>query len=95
MGTLITLTIAVIKALTAYLELKSKSFYYDLIERSRTKQQQLINEIEKLRSLKSTDSSDRADLMRQYLIEEKQFIKHLSAEYSSNTGGYGSEDKGG
>ena len=36
-------------ALTAFLELKSKAFYYDIMQKSRTRQKELINEIEKFK----------------------------------------------
>ena len=69
-------------ALTAFLELKSKAFYYDIIEKSRTRQKDLINEIEKLRSAGTNSSNDRADVLRAELLEEKRRAEHLSAFYS-------------
>ena len=69
-------------ALTAFLELKSKAFYYDIMEKSRTRQKDLINEIEKLRSAGTNSSNDRADVLRAELLEEKRRAEHLSAFYS-------------
>lgn len=69
-------------ALTAYLELKSKAFYYDIMQKSRNRQKELINEIEKLRSTGTNSSNDRADLLRHELLEEKRTIEHLSTFYS-------------
>ena len=69
-------------ALTIFLELKSKAFYYDMMEKSRNTQTNIINEIEKLRNDKSSNSTFRADLLREQLKDEKQFAKHLSAAYS-------------
>jgi hypothetical protein len=71
-----------LKALTAYLELKNRAFYYDIIEKSRNRQQSLINEIEKLRSTGTNDSNNRADILRAQLLEERKVIEHLSAFYS-------------
>ena len=71
-----------LKALTAYLELKNRAFYYDIIEKSRNRQQSLINEIEKLRSTGTHDSNNRADILRAQLLEERKVIEHLSAFYS-------------
>ena len=71
-----------LKALTAYLELKNRAFYYDIIEKSRSRQQSLINEIEKLRSAGTNDSNNRADILRAQLLEERKVIEHLSAFYS-------------
>ena len=69
-------------ALTAFLELKSKAFYYDIMQKSRTRQKELINEIEKLRAAGTNSSSDRADLLRAELLEEKRSAEHLSTFYS-------------
>lgn len=69
-------------ALTAFLELKSKAFYYDIVQKSRTRQKELINEIEKLRSSGTNNSNDRADLLRSELLEERRAIEHLSTFYS-------------
>lgn len=69
-------------ALTAFLELKSKAFYYDIMQKSRTRQKELINEIEKLRAAGTNGSSDRADILRAELLEEKRSAEHLSTFYS-------------
>jgi hypothetical protein len=69
-------------ALTAFLELKSKAFYYDIMQKSRTRQKELINEIEKLRASGTNSSNDRADLLRAELLEEKRSAEHLSTFYS-------------
>lgn len=71
-----------LQALTAFLELKSKAFYYDIMQQSRTRQKELINEIEKLRTTGTNSSNDRADLLRSELMEEKRRAEHLSAFYS-------------
>ena len=79
---LMTLLTSLIKALSAYLELKNKSFYYDILEKSRTRQSQLSKEIEKLRAEGTNDSNDIADAIFLQLCSEKQYCKHLSATYS-------------
>jgi len=71
-----------LRALTAYFELKNRAFYYDIIEKSRNRQQSLIDEIEKLRSTGTNDSNNRADVLRSMLVEEKRVLEHLSAFYS-------------
>jgi hypothetical protein len=71
-----------LSALTAFLELKNRTFYYDMIQKSRINQEQIINEIEKLRSSKTNDSNDRADILRDRLIQERAYIQHLSTFYS-------------
>jgi hypothetical protein len=72
----------VLLALTAFLELKSKTFFYDINEKSKNKQRELINEIEKLRSSKSGDANDRADILRDELLKERAYIQYLSAQYT-------------
>ena len=71
-------------ALTSYLELKNRAFYYDIIEKSRNRQKDIIDEIEKLRNIGTNDSNNHADLMRAQLLEERETIKHLSTVYSSS-----------
>lgn len=71
-----------LSALTSYLELKNRAFYYDMIQKSRNTQDQIINEIEKLRASKTNDSNDRADILRDKLIQEKTYLQHLSTFYS-------------
>ena len=77
----------VLRALAAYLELKNKAFYYKIITDSRKKQKDLFNEIETLRSTGTNDSNDRADLLRDELLDEQRHIKHLSAAYSESPEG--------
>jgi hypothetical protein len=79
---LITLISNLIKALLNYLELKNKSFYYDIIEKSRNRQLQLQEKIEQLRSEGTNDSNDIADAMFMQLSAEQKYCKHLSATYS-------------
>lgn len=69
-------------ALTSFLELKNRAFYYDIIQKSRSKQKDIVNEIEKLRNINTTSSNERADILRADLLEEREAIKHLSAYYS-------------
>lgn len=71
-------------ALTSFLELKNRAFYYDIIEKSRNIQKDIIDEIEKLRSIGTNDSNNRADLLRAQLLEERETIKHLSTFYYSS-----------
>lgn len=69
-------------ALASYLELKNKAFYYDIIQKSKNRQKELINEIENLRARGTNDSNDRADILRTELINERKTLEHLSAVYS-------------
>jgi hypothetical protein len=71
-----------LSALTSFLELKNKAFYYDIIEKSKNRQKELTNEIEKLRAKGTNDSNDRADILRTELINERKTLEHLSTVYS-------------
>ena len=77
----------VLRALAAYLELKNKAFYYKIVSDSRKNQKNLINEIETLRSAGTDDSNDRADLLRDELLDEKRHFKHISTAYSESPEG--------
>ena len=77
----------VLRSLAAYLELKNKTFYYKIITDSRKKQKDLINEIETLRSTGTNASNDRADLLRDELLDEKRHFKHISTAYSESPEG--------
>ena len=89
---MITLIKTVLQTLNLYLRLKNRSFYVDLVEKSKSKQKDLINEIEKLRSDGGSDATDRADFLFRELVSEKQDIKHLSAINSITTEGSSSSD---
>lgn len=75
-----------LETLNLYFKLKNQSFYVDLIEKSKRKQKDLIDEIEKLRSNGDSSSTDRADFLQSELISEKRDIKHLSAIYAPTSG---------
>ncbi len=77
----------VLKALTAYLELRNKTHYHRVVSESRDKQKKLINEIETLRTAGDVDSNDRADILRDELLDEKRHLEHLSAFYLKSCGG--------
>ena len=77
----------VLRSLAAYLELKNKAFYYKIVTDSRKKQKDLFNEIETLRSAGTNASNDRADLLRDELLDEQRHLKHLSAAYSESPEG--------
>ena len=67
--------------LTTYLELKNKVAFYDINEKSRNRQKELINEIEKLRNSKSSNDHDHADILLADLQEERDYFKTLSTSY--------------
>jgi|TARA_B110000858_G_C17596012_1_gene377849 hypothetical protein len=82
----------VLQTLNLYLKLKNRSFYVDLVEKSKKKQKDLIDEIEKLRSDGDSDATDRADFLFRELVAEKRDIKHLSAINSITSEGSTSSD---
>jgi hypothetical protein len=71
-----------LKLALAYFELKNKSFYYDILEKSRAKCNQLAEDIEKLRTEGTQSSTDRADVLFMRLKSEQKYSEHLSAQYS-------------
>lgn len=78
---------ALFEALTAYLQLRAKTFHYDLLQKNRDKQLSYAQEIEKLRSSGKPADADHADLLRGYLISEKQYAEHLSAISTETSSG--------
>tara|TARA_R110002124_G_scaffold201989_2_gene368501 strand:+ start:421 stop:693 length:273 start_codon:yes stop_codon:yes gene_type:complete len=77
----------VLRALTAYLELRNKTHYHRVVSESRDKQKKLINEIETLRTTGDVDSNDRADILRDELLDEKRHLEHISTFYLKSCGG--------
>jgi hypothetical protein len=76
------LLITFLKGATLYLQLKNKSFYYDILEKSRKKCSELAKEIEELRAEGTQYSTDRADVLLLQLKSEKKYAEHLTAKYS-------------
>ncbi len=89
---MLTLLKTLLETLNLYYKLKNKSFYRDLLESTKRKQKDLINEIEKLRANGDSDSTDRADFLQSELISEKRDAKHLSAIYAPSESGSTSSD---
>lgn len=68
-----------------FFEWKSKYFYYEIQSKSRDKQKEYADEIERLRSLKTNAASDQADLVAAYLLSEQKFIKEMGQFYAPST----------
>ena len=64
---------------SAYFELRNKAFYYDKMRESRERRKDLIDEIEILRSKRTNDATDRADLLLIELRTENDLVEHLSS----------------
>jgi galactose-1-phosphate uridylyltransferase len=71
-----------IRAATAYFEYKNRSLFYDISEKSKNKQEKLINEIQKLRDLRTQDSNASANVLLLQLESERKYISDISAYYS-------------
>jgi len=72
------------RAVAAYFELKNRSFYYDILIKSKQQQKDLISEIEKLRATRNPDDARAADVVRMQLLQEQRFSKHLSTTYAAS-----------
>jgi hypothetical protein len=75
---------SLIKSLELFLSLKNKSFIYEIREKSRLRQKQIIESIERLRAVGDSNSSDRADILRQELDAERREFEYLSTLYSAS-----------
>lgn len=73
---------SLIKSLELFLNLKNKRFYYDLYREQRYREDEILQEIEKLRDSGVSNDSDRADLLRKRLTTEREQFEHISAFYS-------------
>ena len=73
---------SLIKSLELFLNLKNKRFYYDLYREQRNREDEILQEIEKLRDSGSSNDADRADLLRKRLTSEREQFEHLSTFYS-------------
>ena len=72
---------SLIKSLELFLNLKNKSFYYEIRIKSKNRQKEILDEIEKLRNDGSSSSADRADLLRMELKREREELENLSTFY--------------
>ena len=73
---------SLIKSLELFLNLKNKRFYYDLYREQRNREDEILQEIEKLRDSGGSNDADRADLLRKRLGTEREQFEHISAFYS-------------
>ena len=83
---------SILKSLELFLNIKNNKFYYDLHKEHQKTEDEIINEIEKLRQTGTNHDADRADLLRQRLTDERSRFKHLSAFYSKTGEGISNTD---
>ena len=83
---------SVLKSLELFLNIKNNKFYYDIHREHNEREDELINEIEKLRQSGTSGDADRADLLRQRLDSERKQFKHLSTFYSKTGEGVSDTD---
>jgi len=84
---MLTLIKSILKSLELFLTLKNKQFYYDLHNKHKKLEYEIIQEIEDLRQSGASNDADRADLLRQRLVSERSRFKYLSTLYSKTTEG--------
>ena len=78
------------KALAAYWTVKAAAYQHDRIELSRSKIEALEEQIESLRDSGTESDAQHADRLRERVVFEKAYFKHLSAqcfEHTSRDGG--------
>jgi hypothetical protein len=73
---------SLVNSLELFLCLKNKLFYYDIIQKSKARQNEIIKQIEDLRSKGDSNSADSADLLRLALKREKDELEYISAFYN-------------
>jgi hypothetical protein len=78
------------EAAAEYLRLRSLSYTEDLIERKQKKRDEIVAQIEKLRSSGKSSDADVADLLRKALIENDRTLKYLLSKSADL--GKGSDD---
>ena len=79
---MITIIKSLLKSLELFLCLKNKLFYYDIIQKSKARQNEIIKQIEDLRSKGDSNSADAADILLISLKREKYEIESLSTLYT-------------
>ena len=76
---------AFFEAYTAYLQLKAKTFYYDIYHRSYEKQDEYIKEIEKLRIDRNPNTHIRIDELLLRLQQERSRLATVSTVYTTSS----------
>lgn len=74
---------SLIFSLELFLRLKNKSFYYDILFKSKNRRKEIIEEIERLRRIGDSNSSDAADILRNELIEENRELEYIRSIIAS------------
>ena len=75
---LLSLLVNLLRALASYWELKSKRYKHDLREQSRSRLEELEDELEELRNTGDLAGSITADRVRDRILTEKAYSEHLS-----------------
>ena len=78
---MISLIKSLLKSVELYLMLRNKLAFFEIKKRYEKIKNELINEIEELRAAGDSNSSDRADLLRQRLNSENNDFKHISTVF--------------
>lgn len=68
---------ALIRALAAYWELRAKRYEHDVREQSRARIEALEDELEKLRNSATGVNTVLADRLRNRILSERAYLKHL------------------
>ena len=80
------------QSLKLYLALRNKLAFFEITEKHNKRKNELIEEIEKLRTVCDNESNDRADFLRGQLRTENNQFKHISAVFLEAQGGSADSD---
>ena len=89
---MVSLIKSVLKSVELYINLRNKLAFSEITEKHNKRKYELIEEIEKLRAIGDTESSDRADFLRGQLLTENKQFKHISAVFLEAEGGSADSD---
>ena len=80
--TFLSILTAFFQAVTSYFNLKSKTAYYDLLEKSDSRLDKLDKERQIARSKATPESQARAEEILSEIIEEKKKLAEIKKEFS-------------
>tara|TARA_B100000497_G_C7668737_1_gene403375 strand:+ start:1561 stop:1830 length:270 start_codon:yes stop_codon:yes gene_type:complete len=78
---MVSLIKSVLKSVELYLKLRNKLAFSEITREYNKRKNELVEEIEKLRSIGDNESNDRADFLRGQLLTENKQFKYISTVF--------------